>query len=189
MQVVRPVLLSWGRWGDNGADQENGMLDHCPGNSLVNAQIFDYEVLFNAHADRVNDLVQVFEGGAALWCKVCPLTHRYNITDTRMFKYSCLASKRLLAFTLKSILFQSANQKNDNTYSPRGSETCTTSRWVCAFAITSATTCWRCTTIITSCPSSTKNILDKNGPYDNCREEPCKGDGPWMMGVARWGRG
>ena len=51
------------------------MLDHCPGKSLVNTQVFKYNVLFNAHAGRGDDLAQAFVGAAALWCGVRALTH------------------------------------------------------------------------------------------------------------------
>ena len=59
----------------NGDDRENSILDHCPENSLVSDQIFTCKVLSNAHAERGNGLVQVFEGVAALWCKVCSPTY------------------------------------------------------------------------------------------------------------------
>ena len=73
---MHPVLQSRGRRREeNGADQENGMLDHCPGKSLVNTQVFKYNVLFNAHAGRGDDLAQAFVGAAALWCGVRALTH------------------------------------------------------------------------------------------------------------------
>ena len=70
---MRPVIWSWWTRQNNGADQENSILNHCPENSLVNAQIFTYKVLSNAHVDRGDDLVQAFAGVAALWFKLCSL--------------------------------------------------------------------------------------------------------------------
>ena len=64
------------------------MLEHCPANSLVRAQVFDYKVLCNAQADRDNDLAQAFRGMTVLWYKVIRLTHCYDITTSSMFRYN-----------------------------------------------------------------------------------------------------
>ena len=64
------------------------MLEHCPANSLVRAQVFDYKVLCNAQADRDNDLAQAFRGMTVLWYKVLRMTYCYDITASRMFRYN-----------------------------------------------------------------------------------------------------
>ena len=98
--------------------KRNNMPDHCPGNSLVNVQTFDYTVRFNALDS--DTLAKAFHDLATLWTKVCPLTHCYDKDSLRIAKYECSELKGSLAFGLNGVAFQNANKNNNDPLDPQG---------------------------------------------------------------------
>ena len=118
--------------------QTNSMPDHCPGNSLVKPQEFDYEVLFNApapspganYANFLNELttrpkfipgngMQDVTYDNAATAEVCPLAHSYDLNGLRIVEHGNAESRRALAFAINGVAFQNANQEDDDPVFPR----------------------------------------------------------------------
>lgn len=110
-------------YDDNGVTkirvQSNNLPDHCvsPWNALPQAKNFDYEVIFNNKQIRgewVTDLTTQEELDSA----VCPIAKQYDTESLGIVEYGDTESRNAAGFALNGVIFQFANQIQEDPVSP-----------------------------------------------------------------------
>jgi len=97
--------------------QTNNMPDHCPGNSILKPQEFDYNVRFNVQNPEIN--YELFDEWDATET-VCPIVHNYTNTDINLRENGWDESRRALAIAINGVAFQNANDEEDDPVFPIG---------------------------------------------------------------------